>query len=158
VQPTSHRTRPEAEVLSTIQTEILIGIVGALLIGSFSLARIHPRILTVLFMAPLWVTWLSILALILAVATDFVWDGRDGRAFDKISTTDTEGTILQKFGHPDTIEPCGENLYWGYDSNYMGKNDGRCVKWVRYNHFLSVWAVGYSGDGRIVSKYHYFSE
>jgi hypothetical protein len=138
--------------------EILIGIVGALFIGGFSVARLRPRIPTVFFLAPLLVIWLRILALILAVAADFAWDGRDGRAFDKIGTTDTEATILRKFGHPDTIEPCGENLNWGYDRDYTGKNDGRCVKWVRYNHFSSAWAMGYSGDGRVVSKYHYFSE
>jgi hypothetical protein len=45
-------------------------------------------------------------------------------------------------------EACGQNLWWGYDGDYMGKSDGRCAKWVRYEHFLSAWAVGHSADGR----------
>jgi hypothetical protein len=141
-------------VLSGPQTEIVIGVLVAVLIGAMRIAYMRHRLGIALVLAPL----LGIVALGVAIAADFVLDARDRRAFDKITRSDTEASIRNIFGKPDTIEPCGQNLWWGYDGNYMGKNDGRCVKWVRYNHFLSAWAVGYSVDGEVVSKYHYSSE
>ena len=46
----------------------------------------------------------------------------------------------------------------GGDGDYLGRNDGVCVTEDRYEYFLSAWGVGYTADGRAVSKYHYFSE
>lgn len=61
-------------------------------------------------------------------------------------------------GRPDVVRTCGKNLWWGDDSQYRGLNDGRCVTEERYEYFLTAYGVGYSADGRVVSKYRYFSE
>jgi hypothetical protein len=145
-------------VLSTTQTEIGIGLLIALLFGAIVVAWTRPRLFAVLVWAPIWVPALGVLALGIAIGADFIWDERDQWAFDEISRLDTETRIKNIFGKPDSTESCGENLWWGYDADYLGKNDGRCIKWVRYNHFLSAWAFGYDPNGKVVSKYHYFSE
>jgi hypothetical protein len=106
------------------------------------------------------VVGLIVLCALIAVAVilDVVRDSTDGRAFRQIRKGDTVAVVESRLGKPDSTEPCGRNLWWGGDGEYLGKNDGRCVTWVRYNHFLSAWAVGYSADGKVVSKYHYMSE
>jgi hypothetical protein len=85
-------------------------------------------------------------------------DARAGRAFERIQPDDSEAAVVALLGEPDVERPCGDNLWWGGDYDYRGRNDGRCVTEVRYEYFLSAWAVGYSADRRVVSKYHYFSE
>ena len=85
-------------------------------------------------------------------------DNRDGNLFAHIQLGDTEHSVVERMGPPDRTEKCGKWLYWGGDGDYRGENDGRCVRMVRYDHFLSSWGVGYSADGRVVSKYHYVSE
>jgi hypothetical protein len=85
-------------------------------------------------------------------------DAWAGHKFDQIRWGESEASVVDRMGKPDTVRRCGENLWWGDDAHFRGKNDGSCVTEVRYEYFLSAWAVGYSKDGRVVSKYHYFSE
>lgn len=85
-------------------------------------------------------------------------DAWAGHKFDQIGWGESEATVVDRMGKPDTVRRCGENLWWGDDAHSRGKNDGSCVTEVRYEYFLSAWAIGYSKDGRVVSKYHYFSE
>jgi hypothetical protein len=51
-----------------------------------------------------------------------------------------------------------QKSWWGGDGDYLGRNEGVRVTEDRYEYFLSAWGVGYTADGRAVSKYHYFSE
>ncbi|WP_332854429.1 hypothetical protein [Duganella sp. S19_KUP01_CR8] len=96
--------------------------------------------------------------LICAFALNSWRDGRDGKIFDRIELGATRADVIAMMGKADVSRPCGDNLWWGDDSSYRGKNDGRCVTEERYEHFLSAWGVGYSAEHRVVSKYHYFSE
>jgi len=141
-------------MLSTTQTEIGIGLICGLLAWVAVIIYSRPRPLTALLIVPPF----AMVGVCVAITADIVLDARDGRAFDKITRTDTEQTIKAAFGEPDIVQPCGENLWWGYDGNYIDRNNGICIKQVRYNHFLSAWAVGYSVDGKVISKYHYISE
>ena len=81
---------------------------------------------------------------------------RAGKAFDHIQLGYNEKKVISYMGAPSKIETCGEWLWW--DGKIQGKNEGRCVKWARYNYLLSSWAIGYSADNHVVSKYHYVSE
>jgi hypothetical protein len=85
-------------------------------------------------------------------------DGRRGRGFDEIEMGATRQSVVLALGMPTQVRPCGAHLWWGGDADYKGRNDGRCVSEARYEFFLSSWGVGYSQDGRVVSKYHYVSE
>lgn len=87
-----------------------------------------------------------------------ILDRRAGRAFEQVQMGMPRQQVVVLLGEPSVARDCGENLWWGDDGNYRGKNDGRCVTEERYEYFLSAWAIGYSGDGQVVSKYHYFSE
>ena len=78
--------------------------------------------------------------------------------FAKIDKGVSRQSVLSQMGKPDTTRPCGKNLWWGSDGNFLGYNDGTCVSEDRYEYFLSAWGVGYNVDGRAVSKYHYVSE
>ena len=51
-----------------------------------------------------------------------------------------------------------KSLWWGDDSQYPGPNDARCVTEERDEYFLTTYCIGYFADGRVVSKYLYFSE
>ena len=86
------------------------------------------------------------------------FDSRAGEVFQRIEMNAPESSVVTLLGKPDVERPCGDNLWWGGDGDYRGKNDGRCVTEARYEYFLSAWAVGYSADRHVVSKYHYFSE
>jgi len=104
---------------------------------------------------------LPLLAFFLAIAAFLInsfFNNRAGNAFAKIEMGATQQQVINLLGKPTVIRPCGDNLWWGDDSKYLGKNDGRCVTEVRYEYFLSAWSVGYSKNGQVVSKYHYFSE
>jgi hypothetical protein len=70
----------------------------------------------------------------------------------------TQQQVVILLGVPDAVRTCGDSLWWGDDTTYRGRNDGRCVTEARYENFLSTWAVGYSQDGYVVAKYHYYSE
>jgi hypothetical protein len=96
--------------------------------------------------------------LVVAFGTNAFLDSRAGRAFGSVEMGATEAQVRSLMGRPSVENDCGENLWSGGDSNFLGKNDGRCLKEVRYEYFLSAWAFGYSADRHVVSKYHYFSE
>lgn len=107
----------------------------------------------------------TLIAPVVAVATggslsiaNWALDAWAGRKFETIQWGETEASVVERMGVPDTVRGCGENLWWGDDAHFRGKNDGLCAKEVRYEYFLSAWAIGYSKDHRVVSKYHYFSE
>jgi hypothetical protein len=112
------------------------------------------RILFVLLVAPIVIVFAGVIA----VFVSSFLDSRAGKAFEKIQMNAPESTVISLMGTPDNEKACGENLWWGGDYDYRGKNDGRCVREVRYEYFLSAWGVGYSADRHVVSKYHYFSE
>ena len=93
------------------------------------------------------------------LAVNWVMDAWAGHKFEQIQWGESEAFVVKQMGKPNTVRRCGENLWWGDDAHYRrGKNNGSCVTEVRYEYFLSAWAVGYSKDGLVVSKYHYFSE
>lgn len=116
--------------------------------------RLIRRILLGVILAPFAVALIGVAAFIV----NDQFDKRAGRSFQRIQMGATETAVVALMGKPDTVRPCGDNLWWGGDADFRGKNDGRCVTEVRYEYFLSAWAVGYSADRRVVSKYHYFSE
>jgi len=87
-----------------------------------------------------------------------ILDARAGQKFEEIRWEESEASVNSFMGEPDKVLRCGDNLWWGDNGHYLGRNDGSCVTEVRYEYFLSTWAVGYSAEGRVVSKYHYFSE
>ncbi len=95
---------------------------------------------------------------IVAFCINAYFDNQAGQDFLKIEMNAPEIAVISLMGNPDNEKACGKNLWWGGDYDYRGKNDGRCVREVRYEYFLSAWAVGYSADRHVVSKYHYFSE
>ena len=94
----------------------------------------------------------------LFIAHDFYGDSRSGQVFEQAVRGEDESAIVKRLGDPDTTEACGENLWWEEDTNAPLPNNGLCVKWARYNYFLSAWAFGYSASGKLVSRYHYVSE
>lgn len=102
---------------------------------------------------------LAVIMVVLAVWV-FYWspESRAAAAYEGALLGQEEVAIVSKAGPPDSIEPCGEYLWWNGDQMNPPKNDGRCVKWVRYNFFLHAYAFGYSQDGTLVSRYKYSSE
>jgi len=112
------------------------------------------RIVLAVAMAPFALAVIGAVGL----AVDYILDTRAGRQFGRIQLNAKAGDVEALMGRPDVSRPCGQYLWWGGDRDYRGKNDGRCITEVRYEHFLSAWAVGYSADGHVVSKYHYVSE
>ena len=61
--------------------------------------------------------------------------------------------MISQLGKPDVTRPCGKNLSWGGDGDYLGRNDRVCVTEDRYEYFLSAWGVGYTADGFEVSLF-----
>ena len=49
--------------------------------------------------------------------------------------------MISQLGKPDVTRPCGKNLLWDGDGDYLGRNDGVCVTEDRYEYFLSAWGV-----------------
>ena len=102
-------------------------------------------------------------ALLVALAA-VAWVGntwsvnRQASAFDAIQEGSSRSQVVSTLGKPDRVRSCGENLWWGDDTHYRGKNDGRCVIEERYEHFLTAFGVGYSAEGVVTSKYQYVSE
>jgi hypothetical protein len=70
----------------------------------------------------------------------------------------SEASIVAKLGPPDKAEACGTHLSWDGDTENPRPNNGSCVKWARYDFFLTAWAFGYTRDGKLVSRYNYQSE
>jgi hypothetical protein len=85
-------------------------------------------------------------------------EDRASHAFEQVNMCATQQQVVALLGVQDAVRAFGEILWWGNDTKYRGENDGRCVTEARYENFLSTWAVGYSQDGYVVSKYHYSSE
>jgi hypothetical protein len=92
------------------------------------------------------------------VAHNFYGDWRSGNVYEQAVRGQSESSIIDELGKPDTVEPCGEFLWWDGDMANPPPNKGSCIKWARYNYFVSAWAFGYSTDGKLVSRYHYVSE
>ena len=82
----------------------------------------------------------------------------ESEAFYGIAQNAPRSVVVAKMGAPSVTRKCGSSLWWGDDSQYRGKNDGRCVTEERYERFLTAYGVGYSAEGRVVSKYRYTSE
>lgn len=102
---------------------------------------------------------LSAIALFVAVvAWDFYSDSRAGEVYEASTRGDPEARIVGRLGEPDRIEACPDHLSWNGDQFDPPPNNGQCVKWSSYSHFLSRWAFGYSAAGKLVSRYHYVSE
>ena len=102
---------------------------------------------------------IALLAIVLAAfGINAFLDHRAGNAFVRIRMGATESEVVSLIGKSDTERPCGDNLWWGGDGDFRGRNDGRCVREVRYEYFLSAWALGTQRIAVSVSKYHYFSE
>jgi hypothetical protein len=78
--------------------------------------------------------------------------------FEHSQKQESRLAIENKIGKPDSIENCGEGLWWDGDQRHPIKNNGECVTWTRYNLFLEAYAFGYSESNTLVSKYHYSSE
>jgi hypothetical protein len=79
-------------------------------------------------------------------------------SFEAIQENASRASVVSVLGKPDSVRECGSGLWWGDDSQYRGPNAGRCVTEERYEYFLTAYGVGYSKDGRAVSKYRYVSE
>jgi hypothetical protein len=108
----------------------------------------------IIIASPIWLIALYVAALVV----DGRQSHREADAFHGIEMGASEAAVVRTMGKPDVERPCGDNLWWGGDHEYRGRNDGRCVAEVRYEHMLGAWAVGYSADRRVVSKYRYVSE
>lgn len=110
------------------------------------------------FLVLLLLPFVAIAMAVIGFFINSILDHRAGRAFEQVQMGSTRQQVEAALGKPSTVRPCGQNLWWGNDGDYRGKNDGRCVTEARYEYFLSAWAIGYSQDGRVASKYHYVSE
>jgi hypothetical protein len=82
-------------------------------------------------------------------------DWRAGIAYGRVQKGDAETKVMLFLGRPTRYEPCGDPLWW--DAQELGKNDGRCVRYARYDYHHSSYAIGYSADHLVVSKHHYLS-
>jgi hypothetical protein len=101
------------------------------------------------------------LVLLLLVAPVLYWNWvvrTRNAALAELTTRDTRDSVLRRLGRPDRIYPCGQNLWWGSDGAYLGRNDGRCVTSWSWDSFLIRHEVGFDKTGLVVSKYVYESE
>lgn len=114
----------------------------------------HHRTLLIVLLLP----FIAVGLLIAYWACSAVAAAMQEKSFYAIAEGATHASVVASLGQPDVVRSCGSNLWWGDDSNYRGLNDGRCTTEERYEHFLTAYGVGYSADGRVVSKYRYFSE
>jgi len=111
-------------------------------------------LLLVALSTPVVLAAAAIVAFIASSARVSIVDQR----FLAIQANATRADVVASLGTPDQVRACGENLWWGDDTKYQGPNDGRCLTEERYEFFLTAFGVGYSADGRVVSKYRYVSE
>ena len=95
---------------------------------------------------------------LVGAAASYMSESRTESIFNQAVLGQTEASIEDSLGKPDQVLPCGKFLRWNGDMANPPLNDGRCVKWARYNYALSAYAFGYSKDGKLVSRYHYVSE
>lgn len=101
-----------------------------------------------------------LLAFGLFLTWQFRWsrEARTAIAYEGAMLGQSEAEIIGTAGPPDETLPCGKFLWWSGDQANPPRNDGRCVKWVRYNFFLGAFGFGYSRDGKLVARYRYQSE
>ena len=78
--------------------------------------------------------------------------------FYAVEPNATRESVVRSLGKPDRVRECGKHLWWGNDTNCKGENLGQCVTEERYEYFLTAFGVGYTREGRVISKYHYVSE
>jgi hypothetical protein len=117
----------------------------------------RPASHTVLLLA-LGVPLAAVIAIAAAICISWNRASIVDHAFERLGEDATEQIVVAKIGEPDTVSTCPDSIWWGADPDYRRKNDGRCVKWARYEFFLIAYGIGYSTDGRVVSKYRYASE
>ena len=116
------------------------------------------NIYRLIFKSILALAIIALIILLVAVAANFYGDTKASKVFANARVGQDESLIVGILGRPDQELPCGMFLWWDGDRANPPANNGLCVKWVRYNYFLSAWAFGYSKDGKLVSRYHYVSE
>lgn len=90
------------------------------------------QILLRLFKALVLASFVGVILLVGWVAISMFLDNRAGKAFAEVKMGASTQDVVALLGKPDVVRPCGENLWWGGDGDYRGKNDGRCVTEVRY--------------------------
>jgi hypothetical protein len=107
---------------------------------------------------------LLVLGVMLVIATSTAWMSwrasadAEAQAFDDVAAGETAAAIRARLGDPTRVGECGEWLWWGGDANYLGRNEGRCVSWWRYERFLLTYGIGFDRSDRVISKYRYVSE
>jgi hypothetical protein len=99
-----------------------------------------------------------VVAAVIAFLVSSAHVSRVDQRFQAIAPNATKAEVVGLLGVPDQVRGCGENLWWGDDTKYQGPNDGRCLTEERYEFFLTAFGVGYSAEGKVVSKYRYVSE
>ena len=112
------------------------------------------RVLILLLGAPLLIVVLAICAFLVNAA---LAEAKE-RAFLAVVKNSSRTAVVQALGNPDRVRPCGQHLWWGDDSKYLGENAGECSLEERYEYFLVAYGIGYSANGRVVAKYMYVSE
>jgi len=112
------------------------------------------RALILLLGAPLLIVALAVCAYLVNAAAAETKE----RAFRAVAKNSSRTAVVQALGSPDRVRACGQHLWWGDDSKYLGENSGECSTEERYEYFLVAYGLGYSADGRVVSKYMYVSE
>lgn len=99
---------------------------------------------------------LLIIFIVIAFCVDAFFDSRKGEQFYSLEIGQSEASVIQLMGNPDSKRTCPDYLWW--DLDYKGKNHGECITEVRYEYFLSAWSIGYSSENKVVAKYRYVSE
>ena len=66
----------------------------------------------------------SIVFVVSIYGINSILDARTGHAFAKIERGATRQAVISQLGKPDVTRPCGKNLWWGGDGDYLGRNDG----------------------------------
>ena len=107
-----------------------------------------------------WIFTFSLVIALIAIYSSryFYRETKVDNFFTSVKKGDRKLDLITSLGTPDSTGQCGKWLWWGDDSKYIGENKGECVEWIRYNFFLHAYGFGFSKDGKIVSKYQYFSE
>ena len=90
---------------------------------------------------------LAIVSLTAMAAIHVYGESQTAEVYEHVTLGQSEASIVRLLGKPDRMLPCGKSLWWDGEMASPPKNDGRCVKWVRYNYFLSAYGFGYSRDG-----------
>ncbi|MBL6750378.1 MAG: hypothetical protein ISP90_07630 [Nevskia sp.] len=108
---------------------------------------------------PKWTTVVPVALVALGlglVGFSTLLEWRAGVAYRRVQLGDAESKVMLFLGRPARYEPCGDPLWW--DDRDLGKNDGRCLRYARYDYHHSSYAIGYSADHVVVSKHHYVTD